>query len=785
MWVNILKWIVYIVVLCLTGFVVVWLGRELFRVTLRLTPSRKNELLRIFLVLVAFFIGISIATFNPKDYTNLNLLSLNFAPNITNKCGIVGAIIGAWLYRGLGVASFIIPFIILLWGVLPKKYYNTLALQTLFLLGVGVFISFILAGLPITKISYSIIGDKLSTFGTKYFGIGKWLIASAFILSLLLSFEKVRNLIFRKTRKKDQNLKVTKEEKEKKEIEEPKTKEIKINVEKKKPVSTTSVSTFDVSEFKALFLNSLREPEPFFESESEDELSKHARVLEQKFEEFDISGKITKVAPGPVISRYEYEPAPGIKISRIAGLSDDIAMSMKSTNIRIVAPIPGKSVIGIEVPNPKRQFVYLKEILTTSAFESIESKLGVVLGKDIAGEPVCDDISGFPHLLVAGTTGSGKSVCINVMIASILYKATPSEVRFLMIDPKRLELRIYNGVPHLIRPAISEAKEALGALKEAISWMEIRYKEFAKVGVRDIEGYNQRAEKPKPYILIIIDELADLMMTAPRDIEAILTRLAQMSRAVGIHLILATQRPSVDIITGLIKANFPARIAFQVASKTDSRTILDMNGAEKLLGKGDMLFLPPGKGTPERLHGAYIDTQEAKKIADLWTERWINELLGDKIENANIIAKEIVKDELIEAIVEKETFPGAKERVNLFTKRLESEYGILGEELNALLWNLNYYLPLDEEKKFLEIEKKEKEALTISDEEVDELFEEAKALVIRHQTASVSLFQRHFKIGYARAGRLIDQLEQAGVIGPYIGSKSREVLIPRDEDLTS
>jgi len=777
MWIEITKWVVYVIMGALACFALFFVGKELLRGVSRLSIDRKGELLRIFLILVALLIVVSLVSFNSSDYSSLDLLSFKLQENITNKGGVVGAIIGLWVYRSLGISGYFIPIILLLWGVLPKKYHPSLWMKTAFLLGVSILVCFLTANYDDGSFSRGgIVGEKLVASGTKYLGLGRWFVTGAFVVGLLLTFEGLRKLIFKpriprlKTKPKPRVSEPIKSEEAKKEtMEEVKTESYTPIVEK--------AQKLDIGEFKKLFLSKLKEPKVKGERESEIILQERAKVLERKFEEFDVSGKITNIAPGPVITRYEYSLASGIKVSRVASLSDDIAMSMKSPYIRIVAPIPGKSAIGIEIPNEKRESVYLREILESPNFENIKSKIGIVLGKDIAGEPVSDDIDGFPHLLVAGTTGSGKSVCINTMIASILYRADPSEVRFLMIDPKRLELRVYNGIPHLLRPVISDAKESLSALKDAIGWMESRYREFAKVGVRDIGGYNQRANKPKPYVLILIDELADLMMTAPRDIEAILTRLAQMSRAVGIHLVLATQRPSVDIITGLIKANFPARAAFQVASKTDSRTILDMNGAEKLLGKGDMLFLPPGKGVPERLHGAYISTQESKQIANLWVERWLRELLSGKIEEPDIIAREIAKEDLIESIVEKET-PGARERIDLFSKKIQSLCGIPNEKIRDLLSELEYYPKLEEETQAFEVTRlREEKAL---DGDVDELFEEARELVIRHQTASVSLFQRHFKIGYARAGRLIDELERAGVIGPYVGSKSREVLIPRE-----
>lgn len=793
MWIETVKWVVYGIMGALACFALFFIGKELFKGILKLSPKRKDEFLRIILVLLTLLVVASLMSFNPVDYSSLNLLSFKLQEDIANKGGIVGAIISIWIYRSLGLSGYIIPIILLLWGVLPKKYYSSLWMKTAFLFGVSVLLCFLISNYDTESITRGgIVGEKLVESGTKYFGIGRWFVAGAFVIALLLTFDKIRQFIFSKHKMpKIPKLKFKPKPKPESEskimmpvkpVKETKG-EIKEETETKTEMETQKLtkeetSELSVEEFKKLYLSKLQEPEVKQEGESESELKERATVLERKFEEFAVNGKITNISPGPVITRYEYELASGIKVSKVAGLSDDIAMSMKSPRIRIVAPIPGKSAIGIEIPNKKRENVYLRELLASSSFDNVESKLGIVLGKDIAGEPLCNDVAGFPHLLVAGTTGSGKSVCINVMIASILYRADPSEVRFLMIDPKRLELRVYNGIPHLIRPVISDAKESFNALKDAIGWMESRYKEFAKVGVRDIAGYNQKVSTPKPYILILIDELADLMMTAPRDIEAILTRLAQMSRAVGIHLVLATQRPSVDIVTGLIKANFPARIAFQVASKTDSRTILDMNGAEKLLGKGDMLFLPPGTGTPDRLHGAYISTQESREIADIWVERWLKKLLIDKIEEPNVIAEEIVREGLIESIVNQET-PGAKERIDLFSKKMQSLCGIPNEKIRSLLVGLKYYPKLGEDTRALEVTKmREEKAL---EEDLDKLFEEGRDLVIRHQTASVSLFQRHFKIGYARAGRIIDELERAGVVGPYVGSKSREVLVPREE----
>ena len=375
-----------------------------------------------------------------------------------------------------------------------------------------------------------------------------------------------------------------------------------------------------------------------------DSLIMNSRILEKKLLDYGVEGKVVEVRPGPVITVYEFEPAPGVKVSRIVNLADDLALALSALSIRIVAPIPGKAVVGIEVPNTNRETVYFKEIIDSDPFRAFKSKLSFGLGKNIAGEPFVVDLARMPHLLVAGSTGSGKSVSINAMICSILFKATPEEVRFLMIDPKMLELSDYEGIPHLLLPVVTNPKKAAVALKWLVDEMERRYTVLAEKGVRNIEHYHQRMEKELrekgkvykrkgdvlegdeekamepmervPYIVVVIDELADLMMISSREVEEYITRLAQMSRAVGIHLILATQRPSVDVLTGIIKANFPARISFQVTSKVDSRTILDTIGAEHLLGAGDMLFLPPGSSKLTRLHGAFVSSPEIKRVVE-------------------------------------------------------------------------------------------------------------------------------------------------------------------------
>ncbi len=467
-----------------------------------------------------------------------------------------------------------------------------------------------------------------------------------------------------------------------------------------------------------------------------DELMNNAKTLEERLADFGIKGKVIEISPGPVITRFEIEPAPGVKISRFTSLADDLALVMRAKRIRVVAPIPGKAAIGIEIPNRKSSMVFLKAVIDTARFRASNSPLTLALGKTIAGDIYVDDLASMPHLLIAGSTGSGKSVCLNTIIASMLFKATPDQLQFVLIDPKRLELSVYSALKYhhltyrhdLKEEVVTNPANAVLILRSLELEMERRYELLAKAGMRNIDDYNkwvksstqtQAAEaeqpvefKPLHFIVLIIDELADLMLTAAREVEEPIARLTQMSRAVGIHLIVATQRPSVDVITGVIKANFPARIAFQVASKTDSRTILDMNGAEKLLGKGDMLFLPPSSPEPIRIHGAYISHDEIKRIIGHVRQQPIQE---------------------------------PKFMLPTETDEIASRLGRNG------------------------------------DEEQDELFNEALKLVVRHQQGSVSLLQRRLKIGYARAGRIMDQLEAAGYVGPFDGSKAREVLLDEDE----
>jgi S-DNA-T family DNA segregation ATPase FtsK/SpoIIIE len=445
------------------------------------------------------------------------------------------------------------------------------------------------------------------------------------------------------------------------------------------------------------------------------DMMSNARKLEQTLESFGVRAKVLEVHRGPAVTRYEVQPDVGVKVSRIVSLTDDIALALAAKDIRMEAPIPGKSAIGIEVPNSEVAVVTMREVMESSTFHESNAKLTIALGRDISGQPIVGNLAKMPHLLVAGATGSGKSVCINGIIISILYKAKPNEVKFLMVDPKMVELNMYNGIPHLLAPVVTDPRRASLALKKVVVEMEKRYELFSKTGTRNIEGYNslvnskpEDGEAPLPYIVVIVDELADLMMVAANDVEDAICRLAQMARAAGIHLIIATQRPSVDVITGVIKANIPSRIAFGVSSQIDSRTILDTGGAEKLLGRGDMLYLPVGSNKPLRVQGAYLSDKE------------------------------------VESVVE---FCKTQEQVQ-YREDLVPEV----EETND----------------------------TVTDFD-DDLFEQAVQIVLEGKQASVSFLQRRLRIGYTRAARLIDMMEARGYVGPYEGSKPRELLITAEQ----
>ena len=437
-----------------------------------------------------------------------------------------------------------------------------------------------------------------------------------------------------------------------------------------------------------------------------EELEANANILKKKLADFGVEGHIVQASPGPVITSYEFEPAAGIKVSQVVNLSDDLALAMKAAAVRIVGPIPGRGTVAVEVPNPDIATVYLREILVSAEFAESKGKLPLALGKDTTGNPVVSDLTSMPHLLIAGSTGSGKSVGLNTMICSLLYKATPADVRFLLIDPKRLELGVYENIPHLLAPVVTDSKEAAARLKWIVGKMDDRYKLLQSKSVRNIEGYNKEVppEERLPYWVVVVDELADLMMALAGEVQNSLVRLAQIARAVGIHLIVATQRPSVDVVTGLIKANFPTRIAFQVASKVDSRTVLDANGAEQLLGRGDMIFVPPGGGRHVRVHGSWVADKEVKAVCDFLRKQGA-------------------------AVYEKVELPVAEE-------------GGGGEDADR-----------------------------------DDVFWDAVSLVITQRAASISFLQRRLGLGYPKAARFIDMMEQDRIIGPGQGAKPREILV--------
>jgi S-DNA-T family DNA segregation ATPase FtsK/SpoIIIE len=493
----------------------------------------------------------------------------------------------------------------------------------------------------------------------------------------------------------------------------------------------------------------LDEPQRREEPLDEGALHASSRILETKLGDFGVAGRVVAVRPGPVITTFEFEPAPGVKVSRVVGLADDLAMALRAASVRILAPIPGKPVVGIEVSNPRRETVYIRELMESDAYRSADSHLPLALGKDTTGNAVASDLGRMPHLLIAGATGTGKSVSMNAMILSILFKSSPRDVRLIMIDPKMLELSTYENVPHLLVPVVTDPRKAAAALNNMLREMDERYQLLHAKGVRNVDSYNraiaqaaaavpddaepedddadgedeleiEAAPPPRgglnhrhlPRIIVIIDELADLMMTVGREIEESITRLAQKARAAGIHLILATQRPSVDVITGLIKANFPARMSFQVTSRTDSRTILDAIGAERLLGQGDMLFLPPGTARVQRLHGAFVSDDEVHRVVD-------------------------------------------------FIKRQEQpQYDMA----------------------FLEDESEDEEAAEEGEDLSDAMYDMAVRLVTEHRQASISWLQRRLRVGYNRAARMIERMERDGVVSAPLGARGREVLAPSLEE---
>ena len=583
---------------------------------------------------------------------------------------------------------------------LAKKIFNYFGAYTLFLT------IFIISFMVITRFSFGSLFNRI------------WLVASNVALYTKEKWIKYAERRRRARQRKKTGKKVDKARKRRMTIREIPSGEV------AKPAQDIFPFMNVAGDFKLPPLDLLDEIPKSSDTEIEKEsLRMNALRVEGKLRDFGVEGEVAEIVPGPIITMYEFRPAPGVKISKVASLADDLALNLRASSIRIVAPIPGKSAIGIEIPNNKRKLVTLKEILSSQSFLDSPYMLTIALGMDIIGQPVVTDLTKMPHLLVAGATGTGKSVSINAMINSILFKSSPEMVRFVMIDPKRIELAPYQHIPHLLHPVVAHPKEATKALKWAVGEMEKRYTLLSDKGVRNIEAYNRKVRKDKglvehdvskgidehlPYIVIIIDELADLMMVSSREVEESLTRLAQMARAAGIHLIIATQRPSVDVLTGIIKANFPTRISFQVSSRVDSRTILDTMGAEHLLGEGDMLFLPPGVAKLTRIHGAYVSEEEVKRVASFLTRQMKPEY--DKSIVTDITAEEDLKE-------------------------------VGGDS--------------------------------------DEKYEEAVELVQQTGHASISMVQRKLRVGYNRAARMIEDMEKNGIVGPSDGSRPREILIRR------
>lgn len=700
--------------------------------------SLVNKIKAFALVGFAIFLFLSLISYNSAD-TSFHAYPCN-SP-VKNLTGIVGAYIAEALYFSLGLASYLICLLALVWAVArvlekpaPKLFVKILATVVL-LLSLSVLLS--LFGLEQEKLDFKgagLVGTRGAEFLLKYFGrAGSLIIAlglgglSSFVSSEFLILPILRwpvkrfgylfNRVPKKKVSKEKIIPSLKIERPTVKVEEkPKLRIIRPMPAKKEVRVLPVRAKVDSADYKLPSLDLLDSPPPPEERQIKDDLETNSRILEATLRDFGVETKAVQVSRGPVITRYELEPAPGVKIHRIVELSDDIALAMKAQTVRIVAPIPGKSRVGVEVPNSQSTIVYLKEILESADFQNSESKLSLAIGKDIAGQPIVTDLADMPHLLIAGTTGSGKTVCVNSIITSMLFNASPDEVKFLMVDPKMVELAMFNDLPHLLCPVLTDAKKVSSALKWVVNEMDERYKLLAKVGVRNIDLYNEKVKNeeekeqlPKmPYIIVVIDELADLMVVASQEVENAITRLAQLSRAVGIHLVLATQRPSVDVVTGVIKANFPARLSFRVASKVDSRTVLDMNGADKLLGNGDLLFLKPGQHKPVRAQGSLIYDSELERIVDFIKKQ----------------RPSSYNQELLEA----------QEKKAGFSKRFEK----------------------------------------------DELFDEAVKVILQTKQASVSMLQRRLGLGYTRAARLVDMMEEEGIVGPYRGSKPREILIEKD-----
>ena len=707
-------------------------------------PIRREIKGLVFLVIAIVLCG-SLLSYHPQDPLLWNKAgSLAKAQNLF---GAVGAHLAGGLFALLGFSSFWLVIVLVVLAILsfrgqalsssvrsmtaavalPVSFSGILNLQ--FLNVVSYKGHFMQAGGLVGYYTARWTGDFLNQFGASVFLVAVFVISLMLIshISIGLFFSRIgiwflllsRSIseVFRKRKERKNRAIKTMAAKEKNKSR-PKVRIIEPRIETvKKPQQQQFSFMNDAGEFKLPPLDLLQDPpEKKNLAIQRESLEMNARRLEKKLEDFGVHGEVKEILPGPVITMYEFKPAPGVKISKVAGLADDLALTLRAPSIRIVAPIPGKAAIGIEIPNNQRDIVYLKEVLSDDSFTSSELKIPIALGKDITGSPVVTDLTRMPHLLLAGATGTGKSVCINTIINSILFKSSPEMTKLLMVDPKRIELTVYQDIPHLLHPVVTQPKDATKVLKWAVQEMERRYMLLSDRGVRNIDTYNKKTVKaPKgdgsggidkhlPYIVILIDELADLMMVSSKEVEESITRLAQMARAAGIHLILATQRPSVDVLTGIIKANFPTRISFQVSSKVDSRTIIDGIGAEHLLGDGDMLFMPPGVGRLTRIHGAFVSEEEVKDVTGFLRKQ-----------------KKPDYDTTILSVADKDDDSG--------------EGGL----------------------------------------DHDEKYEEAVEFVRKTGQASISMLQRKLRVGYNRAARMIEVMENEGIVGPSDGVRPRDV----------
>lgn len=708
-----------------------------------------KEILALCLLAVAILLLLSMITYHSSDPT-LFTTSSGERP-VSNIVGIFGANLAAILLVAIGISAYWLPIFLIAAAVqlivprsTPRPWLIAIGCTLLIIASSGLaalyWPTLRLWGEPLPG-SGGILGLMLKKYIPYYLNpVGAylllWLLAIvAILLATPVSLTRTALALNAGLGKLGQTLRNIREERNKrhklrrKSLSKPPIVKTRKEIKPEPPEHKQAEFKFmDVEgEFRLPDVSLLDTIEKSTGDPDQESLLMNSRIVEKKLADFGVEGEVTEVSPGPVITMYQFKPAPGVKISKIVGLADDLALALKAASIRVVAPIPGKGTLGIEIPNVSRQPVVVHDTINDPEFKQPKGKLILALGKDITGNIVVTDLAKMPHLLIAGATGTGKSVCLNAIIISLLYRATPDEVRLLLIDPKRIELSAYEGIPHLLHPVVTDPKKANIALKWAVAEMENRYELLTLKGVRSIERYNQlvtksKAKKPKPgsplqdheaedqplpYLVIIIDELADLMIVASREVEESIIRLAQMARAAGIHLVLATQRPSVDVLTGIIKANIPARISFQVSSRTDSRTILDANGAEALLGAGDMLMLPPGTAKMQRIHGAYASEVEIKRITDF------------------------------------------------LRKQRKPEYD------DTIL---NY---------------QDKSEDMAADDEIDERYEEAIKLVIETRRASISMLQRRLRVGYNRAARMIEMMERQGLVSASDGVRPREVLPPK------